>query len=318
MAAEEADRLQHTGIAIEHLLLAILRLDSPVATLLAARGVRLEAAREVVAASDPSAFTAPPMFAPGLPMHPQRQPAVHGDLMFEVRVSRADDAGPRHTHGTDDTWDLAGQDLLELIKEINERFPIGRIRLDEAFEEGARYNVHVRGRHLSRARRARLVTEGLEHFLGATIGRETRSVDVYVISATPEAVERLGEPQPDDRSGGGFNSISMSYSVRKDLDTLEPGAAAGSFASLLKHMASGFIGAVSANGSTMEEFGHLIEDVLGRPVLDETGLKGRYNIELSEAMTASHEEFFARVRDHLGLVIAPARRDVTFIVVRKN
>ena len=48
-AAEEADRLLHTGIGTEHLLLGLLREERSVAAeVLAARGLRIEAVREAI------------------------------------------------------------------------------------------------------------------------------------------------------------------------------------------------------------------------------------------------------------------------------
>lgn len=57
------------------------------------------------------------------------------------------------------------------------------------------------------------------------------------------------------------------------------------------------------------------ERTLGRPVLDETGLEGRYRIELTWDPQRP-EGLPAAVREQLGLELAPARRDVEVLVVR--
>ena len=67
---------------------------------------------------------------------------------------------------------------------------------------------------------------------------------------------------------------------------------------------------------TIQEYGHLLEGALGRPVVDETGLYGRYTLQM-EGDARSQDDFVTRLRDQLGLVLTPARRDVTFLVIRK-
>ena len=65
----------------------------------------------------------------------------------------------------------------------------------------------------------------------------------------------------------------------------------------------------------MEEFGHTLEQALDRPVLDETGLTGRYDIGLREDLSST-SEFIEQLRMQLGLALTPARRDVPMLVVR--
>ena len=58
-----------------------------------------------------------------------------------------------------------------------------------------------------------------------------------------------------------------------------------------------------------------LERTLGRPVLDETGLAGRYKIELTWDPQRP-EGLPAAVREQLGLELAPARREIEVLVVR--
>ncbi|HVF59244.1 MAG TPA: TIGR03435 family protein [Thermoanaerobaculia bacterium] len=58
-----------------------------------------------------------------------------------------------------------------------------------------------------------------------------------------------------------------------------------------------------------------LERTLGRPVLDETGLEGRYAIELTWDPQRL-EDLPAAVREQLGLELAPARREIKVLVVR--
>jgi uncharacterized protein (TIGR03435 family) len=65
----------------------------------------------------------------------------------------------------------------------------------------------------------------------------------------------------------------------------------------------------------MEEFCHMLEEALDRPVVDETGLAGRFDIALEEHQSGT-SEFIVRLRTQLGLALTPGRRDVTVLVVR--
>jgi uncharacterized protein (TIGR03435 family) len=66
----------------------------------------------------------------------------------------------------------------------------------------------------------------------------------------------------------------------------------------------------------MNVFCHMLEVPLGRPVINETGLTGAYNIQLPEVANAG--SFFERLERELGLTLTEARRNVPFIVLRKN
>jgi uncharacterized protein (TIGR03435 family) len=75
------------------------------------------------------------------------------------------------------------------------------------------------------------------------------------------------------------------------------------------------IGGISISNGTMGAFCHTLEQVLDRPVVDETGLAGRYDIALPEDQSGT-SEFIERLRTQLGLALTPGRRDVTTLVVR--
>ena len=65
----------------------------------------------------------------------------------------------------------------------------------------------------------------------------------------------------------------------------------------------------------MTELCHVIESGGDRPVIDETHLKSRYDVDVhSEAVTM--RQFVDVLCDELGLVMTPARRDVLMLVVR--
>jgi len=59
---------------------------------------------------------------------------------------------------------------------------------------------------------------------------------------------------------------------------------------------------------------HIFKVVLGKPVFDETALKGRFDYELRWDV-ANPQSFLAAVREQLGLELVEARRPLEYLVV---
>jgi uncharacterized protein (TIGR03435 family) len=70
------------------------------------------------------------------------------------------------------------------------------------------------------------------------------------------------------------------------------------------------------SGTTMSGFGGTLEEFLGRPVIDETGLTETCDIELQGEYTDS-EALISALGDQLGLILTEGRRDMTRLVVRR-
>jgi uncharacterized protein (TIGR03435 family) len=66
----------------------------------------------------------------------------------------------------------------------------------------------------------------------------------------------------------------------------------------------------------MEQLCQVLEGGLDRPILDETQLSGTYAVNV-HAEVVSTREFLRVLCDKLGLVVTPARRDVSMLVVRR-
>ena len=76
----------------------------------------------------------------------------------------------------------------------------------------------------------------------------------------------------------------------------------------------GSVGKVSASGTTMEEFCYTLEQSPDRLVVDETHLKGRFDLRL-EGQAGSTDEFLQMIRAQSGLILTPDTRNVTMLVV---
>ena len=61
-----------------------------------------------------------------------------------------------------------------------------------------------------------------------------------------------------------------------------------------------------------------LEENSGRPVIDETGLKERYDWDVEWKAGATHGEIIRAIDESLGLRLKPARRSVEMLVVEKE
>jgi uncharacterized protein (TIGR03435 family) len=64
-----------------------------------------------------------------------------------------------------------------------------------------------------------------------------------------------------------------------------------------------------------------VERRLGKPVIDQTGLNGRYDIRLqwqSPPSESDNEHFQQALLDQLGLELVPSRQPIAMLVVEKT
>jgi uncharacterized protein (TIGR03435 family) len=77
---------------------------------------------------------------------------------------------------------------------------------------------------------------------------------------------------------------------------------------------------IGLGNSTVDEFCQMLERGLDRPVVNETKLDGSFNFEVKAPTLALQQmppyDFVERLRVQLGLVIAPAQRNVETTVYR--
>jgi len=76
------------------------------------------------------------------------------------------------------------------------------------------------------------------------------------------------------------------------------------------------IGPISLSATTVAEFGRWLEDVLGRHVIDETGLAGLYDIDVPGEMHGI-DELRQAIQAHLALALTRTERDAQMLVVRR-
>ena len=74
-------------------------------------------------------------------------------------------------------------------------------------------------------------------------------------------------------------------------------------------------GKLTAEALTSGDLASHLSTLLGRPILDETGLDTRYTVDLDWEPRSSRV-LIAEVRQRLGLELVPAERTVEVVVIR--
>jgi uncharacterized protein (TIGR03435 family) len=221
---------------------------------------------------------APPQ--PG-PYHPTYEPTTAARALpaFEVHISAASKDELRALgRGGPDVYISRNQPLKNIVMDLWET-PFARISFPEKFDE-LNYNVTARIPFADLDLLRRLVREAIEKRFGLTIEKEMRMQPIYSLVTAPSASARIQPAEEDDicMSGGGQASL---------------------------------IG----TAQSMQDIARALEGLSGRPVIDETGLKGKYNYSVSSKIPRPEVVFdFA---DQLGLKLTPAERQIEILVVRQ-
>jgi uncharacterized protein (TIGR03435 family) len=328
LAAEEANRLLHHDIDSQHLLLGILRQDQSVAALiLATHGMRINEVRDeiVLIHSEQAAplFDRDPSQPPSeLRRHrPARPdlPAAFGTHIAPTKKKPGDES----EKGGDDYWALEGFQLKAVLSRVFGShavpFPETRIELPASMDARNRYDFYLvlapNERHEDRNR---LMQQGIEQHFRVTITHESRPTDVYVLTA-PDGQNAAIRDAPQSGGGGiGFSGFTFDFALPDgEPPTPESFQALYPTPESLRNaiVSSGSVGGISISNGTMEEFCQTLEQGLDRPVVDETGLDGRYDIQLRGGHVSTNE-FLERLRTQLGLQLTPAQRQITALVVR--
>jgi len=135
--------------------------------------------------------------------------------------------------------------------------------------------------------RHRLMRQALEFSFGLRTSRESRAMDVLVVSC-PEGAQKKWQDLPE---------LSLCVSLRDGQLRLLPEE---------KNHKQVLI----ADFSDMIE---LLETTLSRPVIDATGLEGRYDLPLSWN-PEKPESILASLREQLGLRITSEHREIEFLI----
>jgi uncharacterized protein (TIGR03435 family) len=146
-----------------------------------------------------------------------------------------------------------------------------------------------------------LIKQGIKKHFQLTMNFEAHLMDVFVLTAPDGADPSMKVSNEDPHIS--LESASMSFQVKKGTGNPETDLRDASI-----------IGITAAENS-MKEFCNVLEKGLNRPVIDETGLKGRYDFEVRGDIHTT-DEFLQALRERLGLVLTPKRQKVKMLAVR--
>lgn len=198
---------------------------------------------------------------------------------FEVHISRAQRGELRALgQGATDSYISKNQPLKLIILDLWNT-PMARITFPEKLDEGY-YDVTAHIPVADRALTVNLVQEAVERQFGLLVEKEERTERIYVLKAVGHSSPQLQLAMTDEEwmCGAGQESI---------------------------------IG----TAQTMQDIARAFEGLLNVPVVDGTGLKGRYNYSASSKL--SEPEAALDLAHQLGLELTQVGRPIEMLVVRK-
>jgi uncharacterized protein (TIGR03435 family) len=236
------------------------------------------------------------------PLPHGNKPDVPPSYTVHISSTRMDPEEGTSRCSGDDYWTALGFGIKAIIAEVY-KTDESRIDFPADLDNGERYDFELLlPQEESRETMTGLIRDAIERQFQLSIVRETRSMDVYVLTATE------GKSGPSLREAEPGGSIFSSHSLWRSPDGTPP-----TWAELRK--ARGPIRDMSGSGASMAILSSALEYSLDRLVIDETGLEGSYNLQVSSSGN-SHEDFFEALRDQLGLEVTPGKRDVAMLAVR--
>jgi uncharacterized protein (TIGR03435 family) len=180
--------------------------------------------------------------------------------------------------GRPDLYTAWNWSLKQIILDLWQT-PMARIALPEKLDEG-RYNVTALIPVADHELLLQMIREAVERQFGLRIDKEEQRRPVFVLKARENSSPNL---QP---------------------------AASGE-----EIMSGDGQGSIVGTAPTMEDIARALEGLLNVPVIDETGLKGKYNYSALTKLPAAEAPF--DLAHQLGLDLTEAERPIEILVVRK-
>lgn len=208
-------------------------------------------------------------------------------------------------YGGMDFWSLQGFDIKGVIGILYDLNRI-RIELPASLDDGVRYDFSmVLPGSESRQRITELFRKGIQDHFQLAVTRKDRLMDVYVVTASDREPPAI-KAQPTE--GGTIYGTNIGFEAPEN--TGDP----PEFAAVPRSFSITAVDSISMEGTT-DGFCHLLESQLDRPVVNETHLKGEFAFQILPSQSAKND-FLDRLRDRLGLVITPTRRNVEILVFK--
>ncbi len=298
-AAEEADRLSHTYVGTEHLLLGLLREERSVAAeVLAARGLRIEAVREAIVDLLSRGEQPEPPSPPPTPANTYQWPWIPFVPSRTVHILYSDMQWPQqpvinHPGAVFSAYGFTLEDIIVRAWEGNR----WHVDIAPGLRDTARFDfLMVLPQQETWATCLGLLQSAIERHFAVHVKRERRMRDVYALTHTNPRGQMLRRY----RSGTGTCFSSLAFSV---------------FMGRPKDAPMFPLDAFAVHSVPFMCLVNWFEEILGGQVSDETSLRGIYGFELKERVNTP-EALIELLRDEAGLVITRERREIPTLIVR--
>jgi uncharacterized protein (TIGR03435 family) len=232
------------------------------------------------------------------------RPADHKPIFppsYNLHVSPTRIEGTGNYSGMD-FWSLEGFDLKGIISVLYSINPV-RTALPASLDDGGRYDCSlVLPEPEDKERMCDRFRQGIHDHFHMIARREDRSLDVHVVTSRNQKPPAVLAPPEETR-------ISFLSHLWFEART---GSGLGGVAATPKVFSVSAVRGISVEG-TMDKFCQLLEMRLDRPVVNETNRSGEFAFHLEPSETENND-FLDRLRDEVGLVIAPAQRNIETLV----
>ena len=151
----------------------------------------------------------------------------------------------------------------------------------------------------------RLVQQGINTHFDIEVTHETKSIDVFILTASDGPCP--GRRTQEEVDGGkttyaGFSTVDFSTSEALPFSGLEWRDRLHS------------IGPIILTATTIADFARWLEEFVGQPIVDESGLAGTYDIEVEGEMQGLEELRHALI-EQLALALTRTQRDLPVLAV---
>jgi len=225
------------------------------------------------------------------------------NVPFEVKIepsalasdSSSIEAGADH-------WAARGYDLKSVIAEL---FAMDARLVDvpDDLATNIRYDVSLSAPvELDQDSMQQILIKALNERFGVTIRPETRTMDVYVLTA------------PDGPASGLKRHVFPRRHGLKRVAGGDEEEAGGRITYMGQNCSGMNSGGITVEGGTIADFRRTLEPDLDRVLVDETGLRGSYDFRIG--LYANQRQLFELMHVALGLVVTPEQRTVTVLSVQ--
>jgi uncharacterized protein (TIGR03435 family) len=183
------------------------------------------------------------------------------------------------------SWTARGFNLLDIVARLY-KVRETRVVLPASLDNRQRFDFSLAfDQPEDDAAIDRQVEEAVRSKFGIAIAREQRPMDIFVMTA-PRGPSPAMRQLPDPSAGAISSGVTITST------------------------------SISATNATMDDISLMLERHLQRIVLDESGLKGRYDFEI-KAIPRGANSFAIALNQSLGLDLTRTRREIEMIVVTR-